>query len=66
MKNWQIDYEKNQIVSDDGWIFKFNSSTNEIFDGVCIERPGNASLMESAKIAREAGEAYLAARNKRH
>ncbi len=56
----------------DGWIFRFSPVNGAlgVFDGECIAQPSSPltqeHLAQASRIAREAGEIYIEARNARH
>jgi hypothetical protein len=62
---WTVDLDA-RTASRGGWVFKFAPCLDEqgAFDGECIACPQGLTPDEmagAARIAREAGEAYLAA-----
>lgn len=68
---WSIDLETATTTHRDGWIFKFSPVAGEIgaFDGECVAQPTPLTqehMAQAARIAREAGEIYIEARNARH
>jgi len=55
----------------DGWVFKFSPVDGEpgAFDGECIGQPSplkHEHLAQAARVAREAGDIFIEARNARH
>lgn len=68
---WSINLETATATHRDGWVFKFASVDDEpgAFDGKCIEQPSPMTpehLSKAARVAREAGDIYIEARNARH
>jgi len=68
---WTIDLETATATHRDGWVFRFFPVNGEpgIFDGKCIGQPTPltaAHVAQAARIAREAGDIYIEARNARH
>lgn len=68
---WSIDLGAATATHRDGWVFKFSSVDGEpgVFDGECIEQPSPLTperLAQVARVAREAGDIYIEARNARH
>lgn len=68
---WTVDLDTATATHRDGWRFRFSPDAGEAgaFDGQCIAQPDPltpAHLREAARIAREAGEAYIEACRGRH
>lgn len=68
---WSINLETATAMHCDGWAFKFSSVAGETgaFDGRCIAQPSPLTpehMAKAARIAREAGDIYIEARNGRH
>ena len=68
---WFIDLETSTATHSDGWVFKFSPVADQAgaFDWECIAQPSPLTLEQIAKsnrIAREAGDIYIEARNARH
>lgn len=71
---WSIDLESATATHRDGWVFKFSPVDGEpgAFDGECVVMPAPPSpltqehLAQASRIAREAGDIYIEARNDRH
>ena len=68
---WSIDLEAATATHRDGWVFKFSPVDDEpkVFDGQCVGQPTPLTqehLMQAARIAREAGDIYMEARDARH
>lgn len=68
---WTIDLEAATATHRDGWVFKFSPVDGEpgAFDGECVEQPSPLTqehLAQASRIAREAGDIYIDARNARH
>lgn len=65
---WSIDLETATATHRDGWVFKFSPAADQAgsFDGKCIAQPSPLTAEQLAKahrIAREAGDIYIEARN---
>lgn len=65
---WSIDLEAATATHRDGWVFKFAPADDEpgAFEGKCIAQPTPLTeehTAHAARIAREAGDAYIAAKN---
>ena len=68
---WSIDLETSTVTHRDGWMFQFHPVLGEAgaFDGTCIAQPDPMTtehMQRAARIAREAGDIYIEARNARH
>lgn len=68
---WTIDLETSTATHRDGLVFRFAPVPDEAgaFDGKCVVQPEPitaAHLAGAVRIAREAGEIYIEARNGRH
>lgn len=68
---WSVDLEASTSTHRDGWVFKFQPAEDApgAFDGECIGQPlplTDEHLKTAARIAREAGEIYVEARQNRH
>ena len=68
---WTINLETATATHRDGWVFEFSpaADTDGAFDGRCIGQPNpmtEAHIAQAARIAREAGDAYIEARQARH
>lgn len=68
---WSIDLEAATATHRDGWVFKFYAADGEpgAFDGECIGQPSPLTqehVTQASRIAREAGDIYVEARNARH
>jgi hypothetical protein len=68
---WHVDLETATASRADGWKFRFSPVPGEpgVFGGECIGMPSpftSSHVAQAARIAREAGDAYVAARNARH
>jgi len=68
---WTIDLESATATHRDGWVFKFSSVDDEpgAFDGECIGQPTplkSEHISQASRVAREAGDIYIEARNARH
>lgn len=68
---WTVNLDAATATHPDGWVFKFSPAddTPGAFDGACIGQPEKitpAHLASAARIAREAGDAYIKARADRH
>lgn len=68
---WSINIETATVTHRDGWEFKFSPVEGETdaFDGKCTGQPSPLTperMEQAARIAREAGEIYIEARNGRH
>lgn len=68
---WTIDLETATATHRDGWVFRFSPASGETraFDGKCIAQPAPLTaghVAQAARIAREAGDIYIEARNARH
>lgn len=68
---WTINLETATATHRDGWVFSFSPVAGEpgAFDGKCIAQPSplTPEMIQSAqRIAREAGDIYIEARNARH
>lgn len=67
---WSIDLEAGTAMHRDGWAFKFLPVDGEpgAFDGECVAQPSPLTqehLAQASRIAREAGDIYIEARNAR-
>lgn len=65
---WSIDLESATVTHRDGWVFKF-SPVDGAFDGKCIAQPSPLTpehLAKAHRIAKEAGDIFIEARNARH
>lgn len=68
---WSVNLENATATHRDGWAFKFSPAADQAgaFDGKCIAQPSQLTPEQMAKahrIAREAGDIYIEARNARH
>ena len=68
---WSIDLETATATHRDGWVFKFEPAAGQAgaFDGKCIAKPSQLTpehLAKAQRIASEAGDIYIEARNARH
>lgn len=68
---WSVDLDSATATHRDGWSFKFSPAEDElgVFDGKCICQPQpltSAHMTAAARVAREAGEIYIEARQRRH
>ena len=68
---WTVDLERSTATHRDGWVFRFTPVDGEVgvFDGDCVGWPEPLTAehqAQAARIAREAGDAYVEARNARH
>lgn len=68
---WSVNLETATASHRDGWVFKFSQTAGEpgAFDGECIEQPALLApehISQVARVAREAGDIYIEARNARH
>lgn len=68
---WSVNIETATATHRDGWAFKFSQAAGETgeFDGKCIDQPSPMTpeyMAKAARIAREAGDIYIEARNARH
>lgn len=68
---WSVDLEAATATHRDGWVFKFAPDEDDpsAFDGECVGQPAPLTpeyIKQSARIAREAGDIYIEARNGRH
>jgi len=68
---WSINLETATATHRDGWVFQFSPVAGEAgaFDGKCICQPAPLTpemIKNAARIAREAGDIYIEARNGRH
>lgn len=68
---WSIDLETATATHRDGWVFKFAPAAEQAgaFDGKCIAQPSPLTpehLAKAHRIASEAGDIYIEARNARH
>lgn len=68
---WSINLETATATHRDGWVFAFSPDAGEpgAFDGRCIGQPDpltEAHIAQAARIAREAGDIYIEAREARH
>lgn len=69
---WSVDLETATATHRDGWEFKFSPAEEDApgaFDGKCIGQPSpltQAHIAQAARIAREAGDIYIEARENRH
>lgn len=64
---WTIDLEASTASHQDGWVFKFSPVPDEpgALDGECVGQPEKLTsdaIVSAARLAREAGEAFMAAR----
>ena len=65
--SWTIDLESATVSHPDGWVFRFSPVDGDpgAFDGECIGQPEKFTaemIASAARLAREAGEAFIAAR----
>lgn len=70
-RRWTVDLESAAATHVDGWVFQFVPVPGEtgVFDGKCIQQPTPLTkehIRSAARIAKEAGEVYVEARQKRH
>lgn len=68
-ETWKIDLEAGTATHPDGWVFEFRKDPDGAYSGTCTGNPEPFSLEDAlagARLAREAGEAYLAALRVRH
>lgn len=68
---WSIDLESATVSHRDGWVFKFSPAADQLgaFNGACLCQPSPLTplhIAAAARIAREAGEIYVEARQRRH
>lgn len=68
---WSVDLEAATATHRDGWVFCFVPAPGQpgAFDGRCVARPDPLTpvhAQQAARVAREAGEVYIAARQGRH
>ena len=68
---WSINLETATASHRDGWVFQFSpvAGGTGAFDGKCTGQPSPLTpehMAKAARIAREAGEVYIEARNGRH
>lgn len=68
---WSINLETAIATHRDGWVFKFSPVAGEpgAFDGKCIDQPSpltSEHMAKATRIAREAGDIYIEARDGRH
>lgn len=68
---WSVDLDSATATHRDGWSFKFSPAKNApgVFDGECVRHPQPMTRTHkavAARIAREAGEIYIEARQQRH
>lgn len=68
---WTVDLSACTATHRDGWVFQFAIAEDDpdAIDGQCIGQPEPLTaehIAGAARIAREAGDAYVEARNKRH
>lgn len=68
---WTIDLESATATHRDGWAFKFSLVDGEtgVFKGECVAQPSplnKAHMAQASRIAKEAGDIYIEARNARH
>lgn len=68
---WVVNLEDATATHPDGWVFRFAAVEGEagVFDGVCIGQPPRLSASEvagAARVAQEAGSAFIKARSERH
>lgn len=68
---WTVDLETATATHRDGWVFEFSPAegTAGAFDGQCIAQPSPLTpehLAGAHRIAREAGDIYIEARQARH
>ena len=68
---WTVDLEESTASHRDGWIFKFSPASDQpgVFDGTCINHPKPLTIdnmQKATRLAREAGDIYLEARQARH
>ena len=67
---WSIDLDSATATHRDGWAFKFFPVEGEAgaFDGKCVSQPSPLlpdHLNQASRIAMEAGDIYIEARNAR-
>lgn len=68
---WSIDLEAATATHRDGWVFAFAPAPDQsgAFDGRCIARPDPLTpeqMAQAPRIAREAGDIFIEARNAGH
>lgn len=68
---WDVDLETATATHVDGWAFQFAPAEDDssAFDGRIIRQPDPLlphHLQSAARIAREAGDAFVEARQRRH
>ena len=68
---WSVNLETATVTHSDGWVFHFEPVPGELgaFDGTGVGHPSpltKENLSQAARIAREAGDIYIEARNARH
>ena len=68
---WSINLEAATVTHCDGWIFQFSPVVGEhsAFNGKCLAQPEPMTpeqMHQVPRIAREAGDIYIEARNARH
>ena len=67
---WSVDLEMATATHRDGWAFQFSPVAGEsgVFDGRCIRQPdqlADPQAQNAVRIAREAGDIYIEAREGR-
>lgn len=68
---WSINLESGTATHRDGWVFRFSPVADQVgaFDGQCVNQPSPMTqehMAKASRIAREAGDIYIEARNGRH
>ena len=68
--DWRVDLETATVSHVDGWVFKFAPAEDDpsAFDGRVVRQPTPLTprhLKSAARVAREAGEAFVEARQRR-
>ena len=68
---WTVDLETATVTHVDGWAFRFTPAKGPrgVFDGEIVGQPNpltQAHMQSAAQIARQAGEAFMDARRRRH
>lgn len=68
---WTVDLEAATATHRDGWVFRFSPVAGEAgaYDGVCITNPEPLTtehMKIAARVAREAGDIWIEARDARH
>lgn len=67
---WRINLENCTATHEDGWVFQFRRVDDDDlgggWEGICISTPTSADFNQIARLASEAGDAYLEALQHRH